>query len=110
MAAVPVEIRGTLYDLHSRTQRQVYIVGEAARSDLSIGGGPVIPPGGGDGIWGPGDPRPQPPIHIPPVPPDPPEGGGNKPPPPGGGWGYVAEPGYGWAYYPAGGDKPQPLP
>lgn len=106
MAAIPVEIRGTLYDLLSRTSRQVYIVGEAARSDLSIGGGPVYPPagGGGDGIWGPPDPRPQPPIHLPPDvgPPGggaPPPDGGDKPPPENGGWGFVAEWSQ-WGYFP----------
>ena len=50
MAAVPVEIRGTLYDLASKSTRQVYLVGEAVRSDVGVGGGPM--PGGDLGFWG----------------------------------------------------------
>lgn len=68
MAAVPVEIRGTLYDLASKSSRQVFIQGSAVRSDVGVGGGPIIPPSGnGDHIWGPTDPRPTPPIYIPPA-------------------------------------------
>ena len=95
MAAVAIQIRGTLYDLLSRTSRQVLLQGEASLLGLGIGGGPVLPPESGGGpvdpgygyperpvdpgwgvperpphIWGPTDPRPTPPIVIPPnVPP-----------------------------------------
>ena len=104
MAAVPVEIRGTLYDLASKSARQVYLVGEAIKSGVGVGGGPVVPPSGnGDHIWGPTDPRPTPPIHIPPVPTEPPPSGGDKPPPETGGWGYVAE-WSAWGYFPAAGE------
>lgn len=77
MAAVAVQIRGTLYDLTKRTSQQVVLMGEASLLGLGIGGGPIIPPegGGGDGdhIWGPTDPRPTPPIALPPgYPGDPP--------------------------------------
>ena len=121
MAAVAVQIRGTLYDLLSRTSRQVLLQGEASLLGLEIGGGPM--PGGGSpvdpsygipierpehpivqpppGIWGPNDPRPTPPIYLPPdiTPPDPPAGGADKPPPDAGGWGYVAE-WNAWGYFP----------
>ena len=69
MAAVAVQIRGTLYDLQSKSSRQVLLQGEASLLGLEIGGGPIIPPegggGGGDppGIWGGGNvPMPNPPI------------------------------------------------
>jgi len=56
--------------------------GELFYTDLSVGGGPVVPPESpGEpplGIWGPTDPRPTPPIYIP-VPP-PVEGGGDEHP------------------------------
>lgn len=109
MAALPVEIRGTLYDLMSKSSRQVYIVGDAIRSDVGIGGGPVIPPEGGSGgdgkppgIWGgpidpyPGHPLPEPPGK-PTEPPEPPSA--DKPPPPGGGWGWMAS-ASAWGYFP----------
>ena len=80
MAAVAVQIRGTLYDLTRRTSQQVVLMGEASLLGLGIGGGPIIPPegGGGEGIWGPTDPRPSNPIsgipglpgYEPPKPPD----------------------------------------
>jgi hypothetical protein len=114
MAALPVEIRGTLYDLQSKSSRQVYIVGDAIKSGVGIGGGPVIPPSGGNGdhIWGPTDPRPTHPIagipglpgYIPPIPTEPPPSGGDKPPPEdSGGWGFVAEWSR-WGYFPAEGE------
>lgn len=103
MAAVEVTISGVLYDKYARTTRPVVLIGEASLTGLGVGGGPIIPPGGGAepplGIWGPPDmppgfwgggmgpgvkpqPRPEHPIVLPPdqVPPDmkPPE-----PPPPG---------------------------
>lgn len=92
MAAVEVTISGVLYDKVARTTQPVVIIGEASLTGLGIGGGPIQPPaGGGDkppGIWGPGDPRPQPPIaNVPGVPPSidpkPPGiwGGGNVPMP-----------------------------
>jgi len=97
MAAVEVTITGMLYDKTARTTQNVVLVGEASLTGLGVGGGPVIPPGGGggEGIWGPTDPRPgqlpmpggrppgfwggaplpvpTPPIYLPPVNPgDPP--------------------------------------
>ena len=82
MAAVAIQIRGTLYDLLSRTSRQVLLQGEASLLGLGIGGGPIVPPegGGGDGdhIWGPTDPRPTPPIYWPGYPGG---GGGGEGPP-----------------------------
>lgn len=71
MAAVLVQIRGTLYDLTKRTSQQVLLQGEASLMGLGIGGGPIVPPEGGGGelpdhIWGPTDPRPTPPIALPP--------------------------------------------
>lgn len=79
MAAVLVQIRGTLYDLMSKSSREVLLQGEASLVGLGVGGGPIIPPeggggGGGEGIWGPPGPWPTPPIHLPP------EGGGGSPP------------------------------
>lgn len=136
MSAVLVTISGVLYDKLSRTQRPVVIVGEASLTGLGVGGGPIIPPdegppgiwgptdprptppinlppgypGNPPGIWGPTDPRPTPPIHIPPVPPDPPTPSEPKPPPADGGWGWSPE--YGWGYFPnpSSGGKPTPLP
>lgn len=127
MAALPVEIRGTLYDLQTKSSRQVYIVGEAHRSDVGVGGGPILPGGdppgtwGGAGepfptppihlppgsggsppvIWGPNDPRPTPPIYLPPDTPPPIDmtPGGEKPPPEGAaGWGYYDGR---WGFFPA---------
>lgn len=73
MAAVLVQIRGTMYDLLGRTSQQVLLQGEASLLGLEIGGGPIIPPpqpGQPPGIWGPNDPRPQPPIaNVPGLPP-----------------------------------------
>jgi len=63
---------------------------------------PPVQPGGPPlVIWGPGDPRPQPPIHLPPEPPDvspAPPGTSVKPPPADGGWAYVER--WGWGYFP----------
>ena len=115
MAAVEVTISGVLYDKLNRTVQNVVLIGEASLTGLGVGGGPIIPPGGGGGsppgIWGPNDPRPNPPIAFPPgwvggIPPEgwnPPEGSGDdqgfiKPPPENGGWGYHED--YGWGYYP----------
>ena len=68
MAAVAIQIRGTLYDLLSRTSRQVLLQGEASLLGLGIGGGPI------EGGGGPVDPdygvpiggRPEHPIYWPP--------------------------------------------
>lgn len=98
MAAVPVEIRGTEYDLLNRTTRQVFIVGELARSDLSVGGGPIIPPGNGGGGGGGRPPHPEHPIPpipahpivLPPNPPiDPPIDPPTSPPSDNWVWGWV---------------------
>lgn len=70
MAEVPIQISGVLYDKQKRTQQSVVLMGKASIIGLSVGGGPIIPPdagGDGDHIWGPTDPRPTPPIHIPPT-------------------------------------------
>lgn len=126
MSAVEVTITGVLYDKLSRTTRPVTLIGEAVLTGLGVGGGPVIPPGG-EGIWGPTDPRPghglpgQPPgiwgptdprpgggPIIPPEgpPTEPPPDGGDKPPPEDGGWGFVAEWSK-WGYFP-GSEEAQP--
>lgn len=82
MAAVPITINGVICDLYGRTiTGPVKIVGELVRSDVGIGGGPIIPPpgdkppGSPPGIWpGPGDPdfpgggyHPAHPIVLPPI-------------------------------------------
>ena len=125
MAEIPVQLRGTLYDLMTKSARQVFFDGVAWRSDVGIGGGPVFPPSGGGGpvdpgygyperpvdpgwgvperpphIWGPNDPRPQPPIYIPPnvppslQPPNPPHPGDpvTPVPPPEGSPGWPVQP------------------
>src|SRR5215469_17925774 len=123
MAAVGVTITGKLYDRINRTTQNVVLIGDAHLTDLEVGGGPILPgggwPGGPDeppprpqprppGIWGPTDPRPTPPIALPPKPVDPPvdpQPPGDlvvKPPPEGGGWAYVSA--WGWGYFP--GDNP----
>lgn len=88
MAAVPVTISGVLYDLYGRTTQRVLLMGDLSISDVSIGGGPIIPPDkppGGPpvGIW-PNPPEGQAPIPSHPIvlPGDPSwEGpGGIKPP------------------------------
>lgn len=126
MAAVELTISGVLYDKYSRTTRPVVLIGEASLTDLGVGGGPM-PPGPGEPpvIWGPGDPRPQPPIpvypggtpnppviwgpndprpsppiYLPPDTPAPPDlsPDGEKPPPEGrAGWGYYDGR---WGYFP----------
>lgn len=74
MAAVEVTISGVLFDKTSRTTQPVVLIGEASLTGVGVGGGPIIPPeGGGEkpplGIWGPGDPRPNPPIaNVPGIP------------------------------------------
>lgn len=114
MAAVEVTISGVLYDKHARTTRPVVIIGEASLTGPGVGGGPIIPPDPGQpgdppGIWGPGDPRPQPPIELPPggggrpgdiVPPMPgqPPQQPDQPKPPENGWAW--HPAYGWGYFP----------
>jgi hypothetical protein len=87
MAAVNVTISGTLYDKQNRTSQQVTLIGQASLTDVGVGGGPMPPgegggqPGEPDHIWGPDDPRPNPPIPIyPGGSPNPPEG--PKPPEP----------------------------
>lgn len=111
MSAVEVTITGLLYDRANRTTQNVVLIGEATLTGLGVGGGPIIPPGGGGsppGIWGPTDPRPTPPIYIPPtIPTEPPPDGGDKPPPDDhGGWGFVSEWSR-WGYFP-GPDAAQP--
>lgn len=98
MSAIEVTISGVLYDKLSRTTRPCVLIGEASLTGLGVGGGPIIPGGGGEGpphIWGPPDmppgfwgggmgpgvkpqPHPEHPIVLPPeTPPD------FQPPPPG---------------------------
>lgn len=67
MASVPVTITGVLADKYGRTIQAVTLFGEMVRSDVGVGGGPIVPPpNGGNGkppqIWGPTDPRPSNPI------------------------------------------------
>lgn len=85
MAAVEITISGMLYDKLNRTTQNVVLIGEATLTGLGVGGGPIIPPAGGDKppgqpptIWpGPGPlPHPEHPIVIP-LPPNTP----NVPPP-----------------------------
>lgn len=117
MAAIPIQISGVLYDKTARTQRPVYLVGEASIVGVSVGGGPIIPVdevppdtgGPGDGppphvefpIWGPpGIELPPgsgyPPVAGHPLPPIPP---GTEPPKPIIGWEakIVWSPDNGWA-------------
>lgn len=124
MAEVPVTINGVICDLYGRTiMGPVKIVGSLMKSDVGVGGGPILPPDQGGGsppggpthIWGGGNvPMPSPPIAnvpgLPPHPDAPPpgeagEGGMVKPPPADGGWGY--HPDHGWGYFPGPG---QPSP
>lgn len=130
--------RATLYDLANKRQLEVYLEGEAFRTDRHVGGGPIPPgPGGGDppGIWGgPIDPYPdhglpQPPGTWPPQRPPhpahpivlPPEGGTppidppTEPPtnPPSANWvwGWSPKlPGWTPVYVPGDGSKPSPIP
>jgi len=44
MAAIPMTFNGVLYDLYGRTTQRVVFIGEASYTDLTIGGGPIIPP------------------------------------------------------------------
>lgn len=124
MAAVPIVINNAvIIDYYDRVIGGPFkIVGNAARSDVGIGGGPVIPPEGGEKPpWLPGY-RPEHPIVLPPIfpggppidigahpehpiviPPPPdttpaPPGMAVKPPPPDGGWAYVQP--WGWGYFP----------
>ena len=138
MAAIEITITGVLYDKTARTTRPVVIIGDASLTGLGVGGGPIVPPDSGapPGFWGPNDPRPtppinlppwdqsggrppgiwgppgpwpSPPIHLPPMPIEPPSNPTEpKPPPPDGGWGW--HPTYGWGFFPnpSGGGKPQP--
>ena len=133
MSAVEVTITGVLYDKLSRTGRPVVLIGEASLTGVGVGGGPIIPEGGGEeppeiwpspgrpthpiapggrppGIW-PSPGRPTHPIapggpEVPPMPEEPPTGGGDKPPPTDGGWGFVADWSK-WGYFPAA-DAAQP--
>lgn len=123
MSSVAIQISGVLYDKFARTQRPVVIMGEASLLGLGVGGGPIIPPdnGGGQpgdppGIWGPGDPRPNPPIAFPPgwvggvppqrpgevVPPMPtqPPQAPDQPVAPTENHGWAWHPAYGWGYFP----------
>lgn len=59
MAEVPVNINGVIVDLYGRTiMGPVKIVGSMSRTDVGIGGGPIIPPD-------------QPPVDPPTEPPSP---------------------------------------
>src|SRR5262252_6370929 len=77
MAEIPVMFSGVLYPKdRMHAPMPVVFIGVGWNPDLGIGGGPVYPPAGGGpppGIWGPTDPRPTPPIAMPP-------GGGAQPP------------------------------
>lgn len=108
MAAAPITLNGVWYPKGKGAGDQPepgYFVGVAWNPNLSVGGGPVIPPD-----VAPQPPTPEHPIVLPPVtdpPPDlPPIGtqpdgdGFLKPPPPGGGWSFHKD--YGWLYKPSG--------
>ena len=62
MSEVPITISGVLYDKLNRTSTPVTLEGLASKT---VGGGPIIPSDPPLEIWGPNDPRPTPPIHIP---------------------------------------------
>lgn len=65
MAEVEVTINGVLFDKTKMNQPlPVVLVGSAYLTNVGIGGGPIIPGQQPPGIWGPNDPRPQPPIPI----------------------------------------------
>jgi len=91
MATVPFTFDGMLYDKLSRTQRNVFMQGQAHITDLGVGGGPM-PPGQQPGqpplgIWGPPTVGHHPDHGLPM--PQPPGGGAGGPPviwpsPPGG--------------------------
>jgi hypothetical protein len=106
MAAVQITFQGMFYDKYSRTYYEnATMVGIAFLTDLSVGGGPIMPPGlpgggnrpsnpialPGDPWWG-QDLRPEHPIVNPPLPPDVPQPSPGDPttplpPPPGSpGW------------------------
>lgn len=74
MAAVPININAVIIDYYGRTiMGPIKIVGELSRTDLGVGGGPIVPeppPDGGDGKP-PIDPglHPEHPIVIPTPPP-----------------------------------------
>jgi len=123
MAAVPVTFNGVIYPKgKSGSDKPIpaVFVGYAWKSDVEVGGGPIIPPPQ------PGDPpHPAHPIVLPPAeggphpehpivlpeppisPPElPPDTSVVKPPPPEGGWGW--SPAYGWGYFPGtGGPGPK---
>lgn len=125
MASIEITVSGVLYDKLARTTRPVVLIGEASLTGVGVGGGPIVPPDGGGsqppgiwpgpgdpdfpggggsgkppGIWGPTDPRPNPPIYLPPqVPPGmqppevPPPGSPTTPvPPPAGSAGWPVQP------------------
>jgi len=69
MAAVNVTLVGTFTSADGTSVGGTF-TGSMHYTDLGIGGGPAQPP---LGIWGPTDPRPTPPIYLPP-------GGGGQPP------------------------------
>lgn len=87
MAALPVTLSGTLYDLYQRTTQQVVFIGDASLTGVGVGGGPIVPPDQGGGGGQP--PQPSHPIYNPGGPP------GSSPP---GFWGGGMGPGV----------KPQP--
>lgn len=86
MAAVPCVINGVIVDLYGRViMGPVKIMGEIMRSDVGVGGGPIIPP----------DKPPEPPLGIWPGPGDPDFPGDGKPPrPPVGIWPGPGDPDY----------------
>ena len=83
MAAVPVMMSGVLYPKNKKDPPiPATFVGNAWNPNLSVGGGPIVPPGSPPGIWGgPIDPYPDIGLPIPPTlppdatPPAPPEPG-----------------------------------
>jgi len=124
MAVVPVTINGVAFPKNKKDPPfPVTIVGYAWITGLHPDQSPpgsqphpehpivIVPPenpGDPPQIWGPNDPRPTPPIHLPPegeIPPLPDEGPLDKlltlvakEPPAEGGWGWFPE--YGWVYSP----------
>ena len=96
MAAVPVIINGVLMPKGRGAQDKpvpAVFIGYASIQGLSVGGGPIIPPG-------PDDPHPEhpivlppdPPIDVPPTDPGPQVAVVIKPAPVTGGWGLAMDP------------------
>ena len=104
MSAVPITFHGIMYPKDKSVKPYAFTaIGMGNITGLGVGGGPIEPPPDIPVqpplvIWGPGDPRPTPPIVIPPEPPDPPPTQVEKPHE---GWNWsVAKSGWYFLYVP----------